>query len=79
MLRPLTGNHQSVPATGATVREVIDSLEAKYPGIKERLCRDDSLRPGLAVVIDTQVSREGLSAAVNATSEVHFIPAVSGG
>ncbi|MCQ4575344.1 MAG: MoaD/ThiS family protein [Candidatus Brocadiales bacterium] len=37
-LRPLTGNTDQVEASGSSVREVIDDLESKYPGIKGRLC-----------------------------------------
>jgi molybdopterin converting factor small subunit len=33
----------------------------------------------MAVVVDTQIARAGLSESVGANSEVHFIPAVAGG
>jgi sulfur-carrier protein len=79
LLRNLTQGQQTVQVPGLTVREVIDALDAKFPGIKARLCQDDQLRPGMAVVIDTQVARGGLSEAVQDTSEVHFIPAIAGG
>ena len=43
--------------------------------------RDDNmqLKPGLAVSVDTQLARFGLSQAVSENSEVHFLPAISGG
>jgi sulfur-carrier protein len=79
LLRNFTGGHESVQAAGATVRELIDALERRYPGIKARLCDGSELRPGQAVVIDGQVARQGLSAEVKEDSEVHFIPAIGGG
>ncbi len=79
LLRKLTNDQESIPLAGATVRELIDALERQFPGAKERLCAGDKVRPGLSVVIDAQVNREGLNAAVNESSEVHFIPAIGGG
>ena len=78
-LRRLTGDQETVRATGATIREVIDHLDASFPGIKARLCDGASLRPGLAAVVDSQVARTGLDEPVNDNSEVHFLPAIAGG
>jgi len=61
------------------VSELIDALDARFPGMKARLCQEDKLRPGLAVVIDGQVARGSLTESVAADSEVHFIPAIAGG
>lgn len=79
LLRSFTKDQASIHVTGSTLREVIDALDAKFPGINTRLCDGDQVRAGLAVVIDTQVARGGLSEAVQETSEVHFIPAIGGG
>ena len=78
-LRRLTNDQETVRVAGNSVKEVIDQLETQFPGMKERLCDGDALRPGLAVVIDTQVSRAGLSQQVDEASEVHFVPAIGGG
>jgi molybdopterin synthase sulfur carrier subunit len=64
---------------GATLAEIIDALDKEFPGIAVRLCQDQQIRPGLAVVIDGQIVRGGLAEIVNENSEVHFIPAVAGG
>ena len=79
MLRELTGGRERTEVSGATVREVIASLETLYPGIQERLCDDDQLRPNLVVAVDGQVSREKLRKRVDENSEIHFLPALSGG
>jgi molybdopterin synthase sulfur carrier subunit len=79
LLRHLTHDQESIEVPGETLRALIDALEARYPGIKARLLQGDDLRPGLAVVVDTQVVRGGLTEAVSENSEVHFIPAIGGG
>jgi molybdopterin synthase sulfur carrier subunit len=79
LLQDLTGRQQTVTVAGSTVGEIIDNLELNYPGIKARLCDGQGLRRGIAVAIDTQVARLGLSEPVGEQSEVHFVPAISGG
>ncbi|MBI3978946.1 MAG: MoaD/ThiS family protein [Chloroflexi bacterium] len=79
LIRDLTGGQERIAVPGATVRQVIANLEAAYPGVKERLCEGDRLSPAIAVAVDGQVTRRGLLQPVGETSEVHFVPAVSGG
>ena len=64
---------------GATVGEVIAGLDALYPGAAEALTEDGDIRPGIAVIIDDQVSQLGLFDALTERSELHFLPALSGG
>ncbi len=78
-LRDLTGGRDTVTVPGATVREVIDALDRLHPGVRERLCAGGELRPGIAVVVGTEVARLGLSQPVGPDSEVHFLPAIAGG
>ena len=79
LLRDLTGGQERVTVPGETVRQVIEHLEARFPGIQSRLLEGDRLRPGLVVVVDGEVSRERLRHRLTETSEVHFVPAISGG
>ena len=79
LLRGLTGGQDRLTVPGATVGQIIDELDRRFPGIKARLCDADALRPGLAVAVDTQLARLGLAQPVGDHSEVHFLPAVSGG
>jgi sulfur-carrier protein len=79
LLQSLTGGQEKVLVPGATVGEIIDSLEARFPGVKERLVEDGEIRPHIAVAIDGDVSPEGLEQDVRESSEIHFIPALSGG
>jgi molybdopterin converting factor small subunit len=79
LLQSLTGGEEKVVVSGKTVADVVDQLEARYPGVKERLVERGAIRPHIAVAIDGDVSPEGLDQDVQETSEIHFIPALSGG
>ncbi len=79
LMRDLTGQQETIPVVGVSLLEVIDELDAKFPGIKARLCQGHQLRPGLAAVVDGQVARGELTDALHPDSEVHFIPAIGGG
>jgi molybdopterin converting factor small subunit len=78
-LQSLTDDADRVVVSGNTVGEIIDTLEARFPGIKERLVNNGEIRPHIAVAIDGDVSPEGLEQDVQESSEIHFIPALSGG
>jgi sulfur-carrier protein len=79
LLRGLTGGRETVRVDGKTVRQVIQALDRLYPGIKDRLCDQDGLRPGIAVAVGTQFAPLGLLQPVPEGGEVHFLPALSGG
>ena len=79
LLRPLTGGASEIDVEGSSVRQVIAALDERYPGIGERLCEGDQLRPGLAVAVDGRMSSVGLLQKVQPESEVHFLPAIGGG
>ena len=79
LLRNLTLGQERVTVPGANIGQVIDELDKQFPGIRERLCAGGSLRPGIAVAVDSQIARLGLLQPVAEASEIHFLPAVSGG
>jgi molybdopterin converting factor small subunit len=79
LLRETTGGLDQVDVSAATVRQVVAALDARFPGIGERLCAGDSLRPGLAVAVNGTVSSLGLLQKVPDGSEVHFLPGIGGG
>ena len=80
LLQSLTAGQTQVEVQADTVRAVIDALDAVHPGIKARLCTADGrIKPEIAVAVDGEITVEGLRARVAAQSEVHFLPALSGG
>ena len=79
LMQNLTYGAEKVKVDGTTLREVIDNLEAIYPGFKARLCDGNRIRPNIAVYIDGVISREGMRQPVSEETEIHFLPAISGG
>jgi molybdopterin synthase sulfur carrier subunit len=78
-LRDMTGGQAQIEVSGSSVAAVIDALDVQFPGIKARLCRGDSLAPGLQVSIGDTMTTRGLRAGLEPDSEVHFLPAIGGG
>jgi len=78
-LRRLTGGVEHVTASGATVGELIDDLESRFPGLRDALVQDGELAPHLAVSVDDVVAAAGLAEPVGEGSEVHFVPPLGGG
>ncbi len=79
LLQDLTGGVEQVDLPGESVRAVIDALEQRYPGIRARLMEGERVRTNIAVVVDGEVNRKRERAKLQPESEVHFLPAISGG
>ena len=78
-LRELANGAEKVDVEAGSVRQIVERLDAEFPGIADRLCQGDELRPGLSVSVDGRVSGLGLLQKVPPGAEVHFIPAIGGG
>jgi molybdopterin synthase sulfur carrier subunit len=79
LLRDAAGGVDHVEVSATTVRQVVAALEARFPGISDRLCAGDALRPGITVAVNGSVSSVGMLQKVPDGSEVHFLPAIGGG
>ncbi|MGI8422905.1 MAG: MoaD/ThiS family protein [Chloroflexota bacterium] len=70
-----------VSVEGATVLEVLDRLDEKFPGMRSRICEPQAggarIRRHLLIFVDDE--RSDLTGAVGASSEVRVVPALSGG
>ena len=60
LMRNLTEGKDRVEVEGRTLRQVVNNLDAIYPGIKELVVENDRVRPGLALAVDGVVSATGL-------------------
>lgn len=80
-LRSLTKGHDEVTASGATVREVIDDLEASYPGVRDRLLDDKGVRRFVNIFVGDEDIRflDGPNTSVKDGDEISIIPAIAGG
>jgi len=81
ILRTHTGGQKTVEASGATLSEVIDNLEATHGGIKGRLVREGTLHRFVNIYVNDEDVRfaGGLEAAVADGDNVTILPAVAGG
>ena len=86
ILRTYTGGEKSVEATGATLVELIDDLEVKHPGIKDRLIEanrmaEDDLRRFVNLYVNDEDVRftGGLGTELSDGDQVVVLPAVAGG
>lgn len=81
-LRKLTGGNEEVSAAGATIGEVIESLESDYPGLKARICDDDgNVRRFVNIFANDEDIRflSDLDTTVKESDEISIVPAIAGG
>lgn len=81
-LRSLTAGAAEVEVEASTVDGVIEALEAKYRGVKSRLCDEDGrLRSYVRVFVNGEDAR-GLGdakATLKPGDTVSIVPAIAGG
>ena len=82
-LRKLTNEQDTVIANeSGTLAELIDTLEAQHPGMKERLCDETGeLRRFVNIYVNGEDVRflSGLATPIESGAEVSIVPAVAGG
>jgi len=81
MLRGEVGGARQVPADGDTVRELLDDLMARFPGLRPQLVEDDDIAPFVNVYVEGEDVRtlDGLATSVDHGSTVILLPAMAGG
>ncbi len=82
ILRQAVGGAREVDATGATVRELLDDLTARYPDIKSHLFDGGGeLNRFVNVYVNNEDVRlgAGLETAVTPEATVIVLPAMAGG
>lgn len=80
-LRTLTGGEEQIQASGDTVRAVIEGIEQKHPGVRERLLDDKGVRRFVNIYVGDEDIRflDGLDTKVKAGDELSIVPAIAGG
>lgn len=78
-LRFYTGQQADVEAEGATVGQLLDHLNQRYPGIRFRMVDEqDAIRPHIRVFVNGEQVR-GLDRQLRPSDEVQILQALSGG
>ncbi len=81
-LRTFTQGQEDVQAPGATVGEVINNLEPRYPGLKSRILDDKgALRRYVNLFHNDEDVRflQALATPVKDADKISVIPAIAGG
>jgi molybdopterin converting factor small subunit len=81
ILRTYTGGEKTVTGNGATLAQVIDDLESRHAGLKDRLVEADGLRRFVNIYINDEDVRfaGGLDATLADNDVIVVLPAVAGG
>ncbi|MBM4046859.1 MAG: MoaD/ThiS family protein [Planctomycetes bacterium] len=81
-LRSFTGGKDAVQTEGKTLREVLNNMEKRHPGLKERICDEaGEVRRFLHVYLnDEDIRFQGnLDAKLKDGDELSIVPAIAGG
>ena len=81
ILRSYTDGAKAVEGSGGTLDELFSDLNARHPGLRERLVDGEELRRFVNVYLNDEDVRflGGLSAKVTDGDSVTVLPAVAGG
>lgn len=81
-LRKFTQGVDEVNAQGANVKSVMEDLEKKYPGIKERICDESGkIRRFVNVYVNGDDIRflQNLETSIKEGDNISIVPAIAGG
>ena len=80
-LRTLTGGADEVSASGNTLSDVIEDLEKRHPGIRDRLLDEKGVRRFVNIYVGEEDVRflDGLKTALKAGDQISIVPAIAGG
>lgn len=81
-LQKLTQNKPEVEAEAATIKELVDDLDKRYPGMKARICDENGkIRRFINFYLNDEDVRflKGYDTGLKDKDEVSIIPAIAGG
>ena len=80
-LRTLTGGADEVKGEGATVGAVIEDLEKRHPGLRDRLLDEKGVRRFINIYVGEEDVRftGGLGTELKAGDQISIVPAIAGG
>lgn len=81
-LKKLTNNESAIIVNSTSIRAMVEELEIKYPGIKDRLMDEtNNIRKFINIYVNGEDIRflSGIDTAIAENSEISIIPASAGG
>ncbi|MEE9538080.1 MAG: MoaD/ThiS family protein [candidate division NC10 bacterium] len=80
-LRSLTKGQAEVQEEGSSVQELIENLEDKYKGLKERLCDGQDIRRFINIYVNDEDIRflQGTETPLKPGDQISIVPAIAGG
>ena len=80
-LRTETGGEREVHASGGTVRELLDDLTSRFPGLRTQLVDGADIAPFVNVYVEGEDVRtlDGIETPVREGATVILLPAMAGG
>jgi len=81
-LRKITQNQSEVNVNGSSIEEIINNIDIKFPGVKEKLYGPkNNLRKYLNIYVDKDDIRflDGIKTAVGENNIVFIVPQLAGG
>lgn len=81
VLQKHTDNKAEIECAASDVSALIEALEKKYPGMKDRLCDEKGIRRFLNVYVNSEDIRflEETKTPLKDGDEISIVPAVAGG
>lgn len=82
VFRKFTGNESVVSVEGSTIGELLEQIEARYPGFKEQIMSEDGqLHRFVNVYVNDEDARylDKLDTKVSEGDTVSLLPSVAGG
>ena len=77
-MQDLTYGQDKVIVPGSTLTQVINNLDKKFNGMKNRLMKGHLFRNDLNVYVDGGELGSNLLEKIEDNSEIHFLPAIGG-
>ena len=79
LMQKLSEGNYKVQIEGSSIRQIVNNLESRYPGFRDRLVEDGRIKGNISVAVDGEITPLGMLEKVAENSEVHFLPAIGGG
>ena len=79
LLQDVTGEAREATVDGATIGELVDALDSRFPGLKGQIARDGTPVTTITFTVDGRIASLGLATPVPPGARVGILPTFGGG